>query len=73
MADLIDWRSKIWDREFIEANFHIDDAKAILSMPLSRRNAADLLMWLHSKDGEYTVRSGYHIARGITRQEAGME
>ena len=73
MADLIDWRSKIWDREFIEANFHIDDAKAILSMPLSHRNAADLLMWVHSKDGEYTIRSGYHIARGITRQEAGME
>ena len=73
MADLIDWRSKIWDREFIEANFHIDDAKAILSMSLSRRNAADLLMWLHSKDGEYIVRSGYHIAGRITRREAGME
>ena len=68
MADLIDWRSKIWDREFIEANFHREDAKAILSMPLSRRNAFDLLMWLHSKNGEYTMRSEYHIARGIARQ-----
>ena len=73
MADLIDWRSKLWDREFIEANFHMEDAKAILSMPLSHRNAADLLMWLHSKNGEYTVRSGYRIVRGIARQEVGME
>ena len=31
-------------------------------------------MWLHSKDGEYIVKSGYHIARGLlARQEAGME
>ena len=72
VADLIDWRFKTWNREFIEANFHREDAKAILSMPLSCRNASDLLMWLHTKNGEYTMRSGYHIARGITKQESDM-
>ena len=55
VANLIDWRFKIWNREFIETNFHREDAKAILSMPLSRRNAFDLLKRLHTKNGEYTV------------------
>ncbi|KAL4637806.1 hypothetical protein ACB092_03G102900 [Castanea dentata] len=69
VSDIIDWRIKEWDKELIEAKFHRDDAEAILCMPLFRRLASDLIIWLHTKNGEYSVRSGYHVARELSRQE----
>ena len=42
----------------IEANFHGFDAKAILRIPLSRRYVPDMVFWLHTKDGDYSVKSG---------------
>ena len=68
MSEIIDWRFKEWDRELIEARFHREDAEAILRLPLSRRHASDLLIWLHTKNGEYSVRSGYHVAKELSRQ-----
>lgn len=70
VSEIIDWRFKEWDRELIEAKFHREDAEAILCLPLSRRHASDLLIWLHTKNGEYSVRSGYHVARELSRQES---
>ena len=70
VSDIIDWRIKEWDRELIEAKFHRDDANAILRMPLSQRQASDLIILLHTKSGEYSVRSSYHVAREISRQES---
>ena len=56
----------------IEANFHGFDAKAILRIPLSRRYVPDMVFWLHTKDGDYSVKSGYHIARLLAKQEADL-
>ena len=33
----------------------------------------DAMIWLHTKNGEYTVRSGYHIAQLILKQEKDFE
>lgn len=68
VADLIDWRFKSWDCEVIESKFHMEDAEAIMRIPLSRRRAEDVMIWLLTKDGEYSVRSGYHVARMISKQ-----
>ena len=70
VSDIIDWRIKESDRELIEVKFHRDDANAILRMPLSQRQASDLIILLHTKSEEYSVRSGYHVAREISRQES---
>ncbi|XP_075633561.1 uncharacterized protein LOC142606033 [Castanea sativa] len=59
-----------WDRELIETKFHKEDAGAIFCMPLSRRHAFDLIIWLHTKNEEYSVRSGYYVARELLRQES---
>ena len=67
VADLIDWRFKSWDREVIESKFHTEDAEAIMRIPLSCRQAVDVMIWLHTKDGEYFVKSGYHVARMISK------
>ena len=45
--------------------------EAISRIPLSRRQVQDTLMWLYSKNGYYSVRSGYYIACGLQQQENG--
>ena len=69
VSELIDWRVKAWDRELIVAAFHREDVVAILRIPLSHRVVLDVLIWLHTKNGEYTVKSGYQITRLIQKQE----
>ena len=65
--DLIDWRTNSWDREMVETKFHRLDAEAILLIPLSHRQAPDVLFWLHTKSGDYSVKYGYHTARLISK------
>ncbi|XP_075665254.1 uncharacterized protein LOC142634893 [Castanea sativa] len=45
--------------------------EAILRIPLSRRPVQDTLMWHHTKNKYYSVRSGYYIACGLQQQENG--
>ncbi|KAL5560825.1 hypothetical protein UlMin_037036 [Ulmus minor] len=51
-----------WDSNLIRASFHPDEAEAILSLPLPRRNIPDSFLWHFDKSGHYTVRSGYWLA-----------
>ncbi|XP_023882264.2 uncharacterized protein LOC111994610 [Quercus suber] len=70
VSDLIDSSTNSWDRVEVMAKFQRSDAKAILQIPLSRRQVLDVIFWLHTKSGEYTVKSGYHTARLISKLEA---
>lgn len=69
MTELIDWLTHTWDSQLIEEKFHIDDAVAILRIPLSQRHIQDSIYWIHNKKGEYTVKSEYQIARQIVKEE----
>ena len=57
----------------IGRKFHRKDADAICHIPLSRRSIPDLLVWLPNKNGVYSVKSSYYIARGLSRERDGME
>ena len=46
----------------VRAMFGPEDADAILSIPVSRTGMADVLRWHYTKDGEYSVKSGYRVA-----------
>ena len=70
VSDLIDCRTNSWDREEVMSKFQRSDAEAILQIPLSRRQVPDAIFWLHTKSGEYTVKSGYHTTRLISKQKA---
>lgn len=43
-----------------------DDVPYITSIPVSNQSISDTLIWPYSKDGVYSVRSGYHWLRETT-------
>ncbi|XVF61258.1 hypothetical protein PTKIN_Ptkin08bG0115800 [Pterospermum kingtungense] len=45
--------------------FNSDDAKFILSLPLCNMNAPDKIVWHHTRNREYTIKSGYHFLRSL--------
>lgn len=69
VSDLIDPNTRCWDREYVLLNFQKEDAEAILRIPLSRRHIKDAVMWLHTQKGNYTVKSGYHVAAQLVKEE----
>jgi hypothetical protein len=58
---LIDFDLKSWKTELVKELFLPQEATTILGIPLSFRNLADSLVWGATKQGVYTVRSGYHL------------
>ncbi|XP_075640306.1 uncharacterized protein LOC142612059 [Castanea sativa] len=46
--------------------------EAVMRISLSRRVVSDAMMWLHSKNGFYSVKSSYHIARLVSKEVDGM-
>ena len=42
-------------------------------IPLSRRTMSDPVVWLNNKNEMYSVRSGYHVARKMLREENWVE
>uniref|UniRef100_A0A803Q944 RRM domain-containing protein n=1 Tax=Cannabis sativa TaxID=3483 RepID=A0A803Q944_CANSA len=51
-----------WDLAFIRAIFNGDDAELILGIPTNDASINDKIMWHYSRNGEYSVRSGYFLA-----------
>ena len=51
-----------WNEALVRAMFIRDDAEAILAIPESEEGLPDKLCWHFSKDGEFSVKSGYRLA-----------
>uniref|UniRef100_A0A803QJV0 Reverse transcriptase n=1 Tax=Cannabis sativa TaxID=3483 RepID=A0A803QJV0_CANSA len=65
--------SGVWDESFIRANFNHEDAEMILRLPPLHEGLEDKVMWHYSRNGEYTVRSGYRMAAEMRKSEATSE
>ncbi|XP_021836826.2 uncharacterized mitochondrial protein AtMg00310-like [Spinacia oleracea] len=63
VCDLINHASGEWDLECIEALFPAKVRIIITAIPLSKRLPVDELFWRQAKDGVYTVKSGYWLAK----------
>ncbi|KAM1775069.1 hypothetical protein ACFX12_044360 [Malus domestica] len=70
VSDLIDPGSCSWKNDLIMASFHRDDVRAILSIPLSKTGSRDRLVWHHTVNGDYSVRSGYGVAMNLMENGA---
>lgn len=42
-------------------NFQLDEAATIINIPISQFGAHDKIVWLHTKDGNFSVGSAYHL------------
>ena len=54
-----------WKTNLIQQNFVKEDAEAILSIPLPRRQSEDKVIWHYDKRGKYKVKSGYQVALNL--------
>ncbi|KAL0003922.1 hypothetical protein SO802_011483 [Lithocarpus litseifolius] len=72
VSDLIDWNTYDWNRSIIAIKLHPEDMEAMVRIPLSRRHVPDVWMWLYNKRGNFSVRSGYYIARMIAKEGNGL-
>ena len=61
VADLMQGSPLEWDSEKIRSSFLPYDAEAILQIPISNCSPPDKLIWHATRNGKYTVRSGYHL------------
>ncbi|KAM2231146.1 hypothetical protein ACFX1S_015471 [Malus domestica] len=62
VSDLIEPNSRSWKSEVILQGFNSEDTKHILSIPLSKFGCCDRLVWHHTVDGSYSVKTGYGVA-----------
>ncbi|KAK6152121.1 hypothetical protein DH2020_014756 [Rehmannia glutinosa] len=72
VRDLFLENSNRWDVELISNLFNENEAKLIKSIPLCQHSRPDRLVWHHSKDGVYSVKYGYTIAKHLKECESNM-
>mgnify|MGYP005834933821 CR=1 FL=1 len=63
VSSLITEGGQQWNEAAIRNRFTEDTVEKILSIPLSTEGYTDFASWPHTKNGIYTVRSVYNLAR----------
>lgn len=49
-----------WNTQVIDQNFLPYGKERILQIPIGTNDDQDSILWMATKDGNYTVKSGYH-------------
>ena len=57
----------LWNEELLDVNFYPWEAEAIKNIYISQIETVDALIWPHTSDGEYSVRSAYRLL--VTTQQ----
>ena len=69
VQDLFILGTKTWDSELIDRHFLPWEADGIKSIPLSEHHHSDLLIWPHTPDGCYSVRSAHRLLVAAQSQD----
>ncbi|KAI8551674.1 hypothetical protein RHMOL_Rhmol06G0204500 [Rhododendron molle] len=62
VKDVIDQVKGSWKKELLTKVVTQEEMQEILSVPISQVNRKDHLVWHYTKNGSYSVKSGYHQA-----------
>ncbi|XP_008392737.1 uncharacterized protein [Malus domestica] len=65
VGELFEHSTGSWKKELVLNYFEEEEAKLILGLPISLDGCHDKLIWHYSRNGEYTVRSGYGVAMDL--------
>ena len=66
----IDHDLKYWNKNLVNEVFLPFEAEQILHIPISPRLPPDLHFWRLEKRGNFSVRSGYHLARSLSKENS---
>nr|VDD55185.1 unnamed protein product [Brassica oleracea] len=69
VGDIINQESKEWDVGLLDDYVHPDDIPLIRSMAISSTHRRDTFCWNYTRNGQYTVKSGYWVAQNLLKQE----
>ena len=69
VSDLIDQESKEWDIRLLEDYVAPADIPFIRSLAISSDHRWDTFCWSYTKNGQYTVKYGYWVARNLLKAE----
>lgn len=58
---------RAWNVPLVRTIFNMEDADKILRVPLIASVSNDCLLWGHSNDGRYSVKTGYKLCRQALR------
>lgn len=61
MKLLLNHDTDFWNVNLIKSNFPSSMDAEILQLPLPSRECEDKFVWKGTKDGKYSVKSGYHL------------
>lgn len=61
VSDLIDWGDGGWDEDCVREVLLPIDSELVLKMRLCDPTTKDTLLWHYTKDGEFSVKSAYHM------------
>jgi hypothetical protein len=68
VSDLIDDQNKCWKEQTIYQTFYPSEADQICSTPLTSTDQEDFVNWQGTKDGNYSVKSGYQAVMDWTNR-----
>ena len=65
VSSLINFEIKEWDARLLEQYVDQEDIPIIQSLAISPTHRRDTFCWNNTKNGQYTVKSGYWVAKNI--------
>ncbi|XP_013624943.1 PREDICTED: uncharacterized protein LOC106331160 [Brassica oleracea var. oleracea] len=73
VSDLINGETREWDDGLLEMYVNPDDITFIKSLAISSTHHRDSFCWNYTRNGQYTVKSGYRVARNLMRNDEEKE
>ena len=63
VSALIDENTHWWNSSLVSEIFGAEEAALIFNIPISPARQHDTLVWLETKNGEFSVKTAYHMAK----------